>query len=310
LILLIQKLNLTEINLEDPNFDNLKKVILEEIQRRQTKINCDIEKLKAIESACDIRKREGFMINRSIKDLIEEIKLFTRVDLKREDENSKIKYLPLYFETQISEGCLVPLKDKELYETFYKFKPLEEPYKNSSIILKTIRDKNVNLQELNFVVFTVLNISDEEKTNNPPNPPFININELIYTSHIEKIEDKEKVERIRTEYTKVLDKLKGYEYYYNDSKYISKIETIMQQSGLVQNKAEELIQFISNVNQTTLIGTLESTDKLKHYIFDDVPCLIREKPVDVTVAGGGRLRTSRRKKASVSTRKNKTQLYN
>jgi len=307
LILLIQKLNLTEINLEDPNFDNLKKVILEEIQRRQTKINCDIEKLKAIESACDIRKREGFMINRSIKDLIEEIKLFTRVDLKREDENSKIKYLPLYFETQIAEGCLVPLKDKELYDTFYNFEPIEEPYENSSIILKTIKDKNVNLQELNFVVFTVLNISDD--ANNPPNPPFININELIYTRHIEKIEGKEKEIRITTEYTKVLEKLKGYKYYYNDSKYISKIETIQGQ-GLVEKQADRLIQFISNVNQTTLIGTLESTDKLKHYIFDDVPCLIKEKPVDVPVAAGGRLRTSRRKKASVSTRKNKTQLYN
>ena len=288
LILLMPTLNLTVSNLETEtlNFVNLKEVILKEIQAQETKIRCEKQRLKAIEHECDERKREGFMINRSIKDLIEEIKSLTSVSLKRVDTESNSKYMPLCFETQIAEGCLVPLKHQEIYETFYIDTNIEEPDETSSIILKTIQGKNVNLQELNFVVFTVLNITDDDKTNNPPNPPFININDIIYIRNI--VEEKDHA-KITTEYDKVREKLKGYKYYYKEGKYISKIVQIDDKTSVI-SKADALIKFISNVNQTTLIGTLESSDKLKHYIFDDVPCLITENTdtPSTQVAGGKR----------------------
>ena len=288
LILLMPTLNLTVSNLETEtlNFVNLKEVILKEIQAQETKIRCEKQRLKAIEHECDERKREGFMINRSIKDLIEEIKSLTSVSLKRVDTESNSKYMPLCFETQIAEGCLVPLKHQEIYETFYIDTNIEEPDETSSIILNTIQGKNVNLQELNFVVFTVLNITDDDKTNNPPNPPFININDIIYIRNI--VEEKDHA-KITTEYDKVREKLKGYKYYYKEGKYISKIVQIDDKTSVI-SKADALIKFISNVNQTTLIGTLESSDKLKHYIFDDVPCLITENTdtPSTQVAGGKR----------------------
>ena len=50
-----------------------------------------------------------------------------------------------------------------------------------------------------------------------------------------------------------------------------------------------LREFINNVNQTTLIGTLESSDKLKHYIFNSIPCLITEiTPTPTPTVGGGK----------------------
>jgi hypothetical protein len=40
------------------------------------------------------------------------------------------------------------------------------------------------MNNLSFVVFTVLNLTDTGKVNNPPNPPYINLNNIIYYSNI------------------------------------------------------------------------------------------------------------------------------
>jgi hypothetical protein len=73
----------------------------------------------------------------------------------------------------------------------------------------------------------------------------------------------------------VLEKLQKYNFYYPKSgtTYIDQIQKI---TALPEGREDALIEFINNVNQTTLIGTLESSDKLKHYIFNDIPCLITE----------------------------------
>ena len=262
------------------NFDTIKDPILQNISARKEEITCDKPKLEAIAGECNKRRLEGYMINRSIRDMIKEIKSLMRVKLIREDKDKKISYMPLCFETQIYENCLDPLKDQEIYDTFYDT-PETNTETNSSIILQTIKEKDVDLLNLDFVVFTVINISND--TNNPPAPPFININDLIKHTHI--IKDDEK---LANAYKKVLEKLKKYRFYYPESgqTYIDQITYIMKLPTTLK-QAKALIEFINNVNQTTLIGTLESSDKLKHYIFNSIPCLITEN-TDPPIATGGK----------------------
>jgi hypothetical protein len=268
----------------DDKFDILKTGIIQNIERRKKEITCDIPKLKAIAEECKKRRYEGFMINKSIRDMIKEIKSLMRVKLIREDkkEDKTISYMPLCFETQIYENCLDPLKDQEIYDKFYD-KPKTDT--NSSKILQTIREQGVDLQNLDFIIFTIINISDT--TNNPPDPPFININDLIKHTHIIK-DDKE----MENAYIKVLDKLRNYKFYYpeptsTDPYYIDQITDITKKPS-TKLKADALIEFINNVNQTTLIGTLESSDKLKHYIFNDMPCLITENTDAPSALVGGK----------------------
>ena len=216
--------------------------------------------------------------------MIKEIKSLMRFKLIRED-NKKINYMPLCFETQIYENCLDPLKDQKIYDTFYDTPKTKT--ENSSIILKTIRDKNVDLLNLDFVVFTIINISST--TNNPPDPPFVNINDLIKHTHIIKNVNEDEMEKA---FDIVLEKLRNYKFYCPEPtskppRYIDQITDITGKSTLI-DRAKALIEFINNVNQTTLIGTLESSDKLKHYIFNDIPCLITENTGTRRSQAGGK----------------------
>ena len=261
----------------DDTFGDIKKEIIAKIAQRTAEIDCDMPKLLAIAEECKKRRYEGFMINRSIRDMIKEIKSLMRVKLIRED--NKISYMPLCFETQIYENCLDPLKDQKIYDTFYDT-PETNTETNSSIILQTIRDKTVDLLNLDFIVFTIINVSDT--TNNPPDPPFVNINDLIKYTHIIK-NDKE-MERA---FNIVLEKLQKYNFYYPESRK-TYIDQILKIKAKPTGKENALIEFINNVNQTTLIGTLESSDKLKHYIFNDIPCLITENTGTSTPQAGGK----------------------
>ena len=263
-------------------FDTIREEIKKKIELRKGEIECDKPKLLAIAGECKKRRYEGFMINRSIRDMIKEIKSLMRVKLIRKDEDKKISYMPLCFETQIYENCLDPLKDQKIYDTFYDTPETET---NSSKILQTIQGKGVNLLNLDFVVFTVINVSNN--TNNPPDPPFININDLIKHTHIIKNDTK-----MEEAYENVVVKLKKYKFYYPESgqTYIDQIRNIMDNIHTPKRRAEALIEFINNVNQTTLIGTLESSDKLKHYIFNSIPCLITENTTTTPTppVGGGK----------------------
>jgi hypothetical protein len=262
-------------------FGDIKKEIIAKIAQRTEEIACDMPKLQAIAEECKERRYEGFMINRSIRDMIKEIKSLMRVKLIRED--NKINYMPLCFETQIDEGCLVPLKDQKIYDTFYDI-PETDTENNSSIILRTIHDKKVDLLNLDFVVFTIINVSNT--TNNPPDPPFVNINDLIKHTHIIKNVNEDEIERA---FNIVVEKLQKYNFYYPKSgtTYIDQIQKIIDKNTQI-DRAKALIEFINNVNQTTLIGTLESSDKLKHYIFNDIPCLITENTGTRTPQAGGK----------------------
>ena len=91
-------------------FDEIQAEITNNIKLRKEEIECDKPKLLAIAGECKKRRYEGFMINRSIRDMIKEIKSLMRVKLIRKDEDKKISYMPLCFETQIYE---------KLYKTNY-----------------------------------------------------------------------------------------------------------------------------------------------------------------------------------------------
>jgi hypothetical protein len=273
----LNELLTTKSPLKSNTFDTITAEIIEKIVQRKEEIDCDMPKLQAIAEECKKRRYEGFMINRSIRDMIKEIKSLMRVKLIR--EYKKNNYMPLCFETQIYETCLDPLKDQKIYDTFYDI-PKTDTENSSSIILRTIRSKKVDLLNLDFVVFTIINVSDT--TNNPPDPPFVNINDLIKHTHI--IKNDSEMEKA---FNIVVEKLQKYNFYYPKSgkTYIDQIKKIMAKP---EGREDALIEFINNVNQTTLIGTLESSDKLKHYIFNDIPCLITENTGTRRSQAGGK----------------------
>jgi hypothetical protein len=226
---------------------------------------CDIEKIDLLVKECVQRKKEGYMINQSIGQMIKDIQSIMIKKLVLSNGETGTNYLPIFFETQMYPYCQDLLKDQDKYERFY-----EEPSETalSGKILNVIADPqgmNLDISKIDFAIFTVINTSSE--VNNPPNPPYININSLIY--HTKIVPNEQKQEK---ELNNVLDRIKEYNYYYSKEteKYNDNITKLLIYD--TNTKSNLLINSIDTINQTTLIGTLESTDKLKHYVFNDIPC--------------------------------------
>ena len=86
-------------------------------------------------------------------------------------------------------------------------------------------DINNNLKNMKFILFTVINITDDQIVNNKPDPPYININNTIILENLNNRYKKffksgyEKLNDMIDKYKKLLTtKLNNYEYSYNLSK--------------------------------------------------------------------------------------------
>ena len=148
-----------------------------------------------------------------------------------------------------------------------------------------LNDTNTDsFKNMNFGIFTVINTTNDDKTNNPPNPPYININRLIFYTNINF-----NSEELKKEILDILEKMKTYTFWsINNSNYNKYIKIIKNNDNL-KNTSERtlkalgitLIEMISNVNPSTLIGSLESTTLLQNITYNDLICYEDKKREDI-----------------------------
>jgi len=148
----------------------------------------DYDMFLKIQYNCTIRRYEGLMINKSLSDLRRDIK---KLSLKSTD-SSALK--PIYYDKHIFPYCRnINYHDDTMFDT-----NTEETTEYGTIIekIKEILNKAVSvggavsvgsaagsyekINNLHFFIFTVVNMTDTFNVNNPPNPPYINLNELVY----------------------------------------------------------------------------------------------------------------------------------
>ena len=109
------------------------------------------------------------------------------------------------------------------------------------------------------------------KVNNPPNPPYINCNNLKYYSIIDFHKQK-----LKDSITKMLQKIKQYNYYSNNKIMddLLKKETYYEDYNDEEMKdyAKDLVTVLENNNPSTLIGSLVSTDILLDTVYTKLVC--------------------------------------
>jgi hypothetical protein len=144
-------------------------------------------------------------------------------------------------------------------DAYARFVPSDKP-KTDSRLLRIIQTKfDVELNNLTYVVFTVINLTNKDIINNPPNPPFININKLNYSR--EKLGIYTNKDEIRKQIINngktLFTKLKKYIFY---SDYIS--ENMLNDPLL--DDIYKIMEIVNSTNPATLIGSLVSTEIIRN----------------------------------------------
>ena len=260
-------------------------------------LKCTLMLLEKIRTNCVIRRREGYMINRSLSDLRDGIQGFIKQSVQDKDGN-----MPLFYEKSIYPYCRnINITDK-YFDYFYK-KPennnmtsaLTSIMGKSKIPNSSVTPFGLDLANTNFAIFTVINTNNDGYTNNPPNPPFININDLIYFTEIAEtdpvnlsryyLETIEQALKYNFYKNGILDKfiipvlsdetLKNHERYIDDyvlnSENAEDISEPLPLSTLI-DKSRSLIRLIKGNNASTLVGSLESTDVLQNTVYSKMVC--------------------------------------
>ena len=160
--------------------------------------------------------------------------------------------------------------DINTFDLFYNLKDVGF----TSQIMKTISNTyKVDLNKLNIIILSVINLSSNGYTNNPPNPPYINLYELIYYAQINKKEG-EKDKKLYNSLKNVLTKTRTYNFYKTNT-IINKMYEGFDAIGDYSHSANTIIELIKRNNAASLIGNLELADtmvKLTHQIpCTDVP---------------------------------------
>jgi hypothetical protein len=223
-------------------------------------IECTKIRKEMLKYNCNLRIQEGFMINKTLSDLRDDIKKITFQNIKLKEQN----YLPImYYKPNLSY-----IKNNNIlidnYKEFRNIKNFEnnKDIKYGKLIDIIYKEFEINPKELKFIVFTVINLTNKQKINNPPNPPFININDLkilinIYDRYISLNNDLNIESNIKKLNEDLENKLKNYDFYKNIPNHISTENNII-------DKAKKYINYIEPNNSATLIGSLYSTDFIKN----------------------------------------------
>jgi hypothetical protein len=212
-----------------------------------------------VNNDCPIRIREGMFINKSLREMREDIKSILISNFNNDT---------LYFDKSIFPYCI---------NTTIKQSKLERFYTGSSNgsaeikgdIMKVVKEKvgEPGLKKLNIVIFTIIKTDTRNKYNNPPNIPYINTNDLYYHTYIntDPVALNKAIESIKT-------KARATPFYQKKDNLI--VDEIPSQQTLdkLQTIAKKLLEKIDNNNDATLIGSLISTEKLNNLIFDKMIC--------------------------------------
>ena len=265
---------------------------------------CLNARLEKIRSDCVVRKQEGFMINRSLAELNKGMSIISKEGVSGKDN------LPIYFEKNIYPYCRKNTLDYYTLDKYYAASDDEDNWKvdmEKYGVLLTIAKRYFKLGKENFIegfkLFTLLKVNssffslpsqrykegDIEKVyikgmtmgnigkkNNPPNPPYVNIDGLKYIAKIYDGNDNQFKKNIINLF---FDILKQYPFYQT---ILESGDASIDEMKSINNKKVfnikdlpiliKLIDFIERNNSSTLIGTYENTDLLQTISFNDAGC--------------------------------------
>ena len=232
---------------------------------------CEYLRFNKLQHNCKLRRNEGYMINRSLGDMRTDIQLLIKKSLALSEDRKDL--LPLFYEKDIYPYCRNVNIDDEYFDDFYN---LDSESKLAGVLLKIMGDKGerefgLDMSSINFVVFTVINLTNNGRVNNPPGPPFLNTNQVVYYSKINFDYDKLKESIIN-----ILAEASQYNFYKNSNamQELFKREDYMGSYDHQQMKdfGNSIVNVINANNPSTLIGSLISTDILQNTVFNKTVC--------------------------------------
>jgi len=282
-----------------------------DIEKRKTfpeSNTCLDARIEKIRSDCVLRRQEGFMINRSLTELNNGMALISKEGV------SSGSNLPIYFEKSIHPSCRKNALDYYTLDKYYMNTKEEDNWENDMKkygVLITIVKRYFKLAENNFIdgfkLYTLLKVNtsffslpsqrygdkmiekvlvdkrtldNTGKKNNPPNPPYVNVDSLKYISRIYDQDNKTR-QNIINDFFGIL---KTYPFYkdllISEDANIKNMKLINDPDFYNSKDFEQdviprlnlLIEFIERNNSSTLIGTYENTDMLQTISFNDVGC--------------------------------------
>ena len=221
---------------------------------------CDYARIRKIKYNCHLRNIEGFMINRSLFDLQDDIKNLVITSIKRGN------LMPLVYVNPSLPFCYNTTSDYDNFEQFY----YEKPQTNfKSIIGDVLKSFKIDINSINFVLFAVINLTDNGIINNPPKIPYIKINNIKYFTFIYNKPDK--MDKLQTNLLSLGQRMNKFPYYLNNYKNLvleNPIKRLM--SGIANiDDSRIIIEEIDNLNKNSLLGSLESSEKIKN-LFNDM----------------------------------------
>lgn len=228
------------------------------------------------------------VINKHVSANIESFK----EEVKKATYSADSHPTPLLYSSPSIDSCVINKnKYDDEYDKFYNFKKndgaleflfqimtsKEEIVKNlpTGEMKYGIQGFGLEIENSTLVIFTVINITPNPTapTNNPPTPPFININKLKLIYKIASMPDvgENPVNILLRESASIKDKIKNYgdlfikklseyEFYkgFIESKFkpiLNSFDSIIENKG--KNLKENVIDFIDSNNATTLLGTVD-----------------------------------------------------
>lgn len=246
-------------------------------------LNCDYSRILKLTNNCKLRTDEGTMINTTLSDIENGIRTVITQSLIDSSNNN---LMPIFYEKEIYPECIKSNSYSDNFNFFYDKLKKNDSNNNLGFILDTFEKFGIVMSKINFIVLTVINMS--YTVNDPPNPPYININNYEYNSNNEKLGD-----ITFDAVDDLLNKIEKYKFYTNEnlSKEIKDTKQILRYQinkvkkliagdnttlkeilpGL-ESKVKTFIDFIKNNNSATLIGSLETTDKLQNLVYTKIPC--------------------------------------
>ena len=282
--------------------------------KKSLEIKCQILRIMKINYNCGLRRMEGYMINRSLADMRIDIKNLVTISTNLAKYKQNLQYLrraaeqigildglsgnllqkfitdntsiilPLVIDNNVNPYCRnTNMGVIDPYKNFYK-KLENKKFDPIGILMRTIMQQGYNLENLNFVIFTVVHVSQKtfagSIVNNPPPIPFIpilNLKSVILTN---------KIGKIKTELVKLIDVMKKFKFYngfvINLLSNRGNIKTIENTNFELLSEQEstqvamELLSKIESNNSATTLGTLYATDILKNNAEHPFSCLVND----------------------------------
>ena len=265
------------IFLNKDRLEDYKKIFHADLQNYKD-ILCEIHRFNKLTYNCGLRVNEGYMINRSLYDLRTDIKELIMNSIKIPGENPSEKILPLIYDKDVFTYC----RNAYIEDEYYFNKETATKSLSGQITQILSETYHVDLTKLNFAVFTVINLNNDGKTDNPPNPPYVNLSNLIYnlsfTNGGMQIDTNNQI--LLNELNKLKNKTKTFNFYRNNNN----MKQIWDEIALLGDDPSELekdqvtnvvlkfIKCVESNNPSSLIGSVESTDLIQNITFNKVVC--------------------------------------